>query len=170
MTEEQRTRWLDDAKKYDTTFLVGKGFMLREEDFLSICATITAEAVAAERSHVLEGAGMTDRKLADACWKIFDLLNHGDNMKALDLARALIAEATARERERCARWRPIETAPRDGTLCMVWAAPYQDLNGFVTWCAYHEDGGWCIDELRKVTHWMPLPDGPSAAAHQAGEE
>ena len=118
MTEEQRTRWLAQVadRRGD-----GQIYMLRETEYLALCAAITAEA-------------------------------------------------TARERERCARWRPIETAPRDGTLCMVWAAPYQDLNGFVTWCAYHEDGGWCIDELRKVTHWMPLPDGPSAAAHQAGEE
>jgi hypothetical protein len=58
------------------------------------------------------------------------------------------------------RWRPIAEAPRDGTRVLVWAAPYDDLEGFHTIAAYHADAGWCVCELRYVTHWMPLPAPP----------
>lgn len=57
-------------------------------------------------------------------------------------------------------WQPIETAPRDGTICLV-AEP----SGFVhlaQWCA---DGYWRYrvtdpDLQWKPTHWMPLPPPP----------
>lgn len=65
-------------------------------------------------------------------------------------------------------WLPISTAPTDGTRVLVWAAPttagWDDpamhLAGFVTIAAYHPDAGWCVDELREVTHWQPVPEGP----------
>ena len=53
-------------------------------------------------------------------------------------------------------WQPIETAPRDGSLVWVYVAAYYDLPAFQTVCSYHEDAGWCADELRLVTHWVPL--------------
>ncbi len=52
------------------------------------------------------------------------------------------------------RWKPIETAKTDGTEYIVLASPKHGLPGFVTKCAYHEDAGWCVDELRDVTHWL----------------
>jgi hypothetical protein len=57
-------------------------------------------------------------------------------------------------------WQPIETAPMDGRTVLVWASPYDDLPGFQTTARYHPDAGWCVDELRKATHWMPLPEPP----------
>jgi hypothetical protein len=60
-------------------------------------------------------------------------------------------------------WRPIETAPTDGTLILVYAAEREGLPGFVTVCRYHPDGGFCVDELRVPTHWMPLPKSPTIA-------
>jgi hypothetical protein len=57
-------------------------------------------------------------------------------------------------------WRPIETAPQDGSLVIVWAAQREGLPGFVTCCSYHPDGGWCVCELREVTLWQPLPEAP----------
>jgi len=57
-------------------------------------------------------------------------------------------------------WQPIETAPKDGTCVLVFVAARDDLPSFVTTCAWHKDAGWCADELRSVTHWMPLPDPP----------
>ena len=57
-------------------------------------------------------------------------------------------------------WRPIETAPKDGTVVLVFAEERQGLPAFQCTAAYHEDAGWCVDELREVTHWMPLPPPP----------
>ncbi len=57
-------------------------------------------------------------------------------------------------------WQPIATAPTDGTPVKVYAAPYEDLPGFQAVAAYHPDGGWCVCELRTVTHWQPLGPDP----------
>jgi hypothetical protein len=57
-------------------------------------------------------------------------------------------------------WRPIETAPKDGTVVLVFAAARDGLSAFQCTAAYHEDAGWCVDELREATHWMPLPPPP----------
>ncbi len=57
-------------------------------------------------------------------------------------------------------WQPIATAPTDGTPVKVYAAAYEDLPGFQTVAAYHPDGGWCVCELRTVTHWQPLGPDP----------
>jgi hypothetical protein len=59
-------------------------------------------------------------------------------------------------------WMPIETAPKDGTE--FWAYS-QDLSGnglssFQSRCAWHPDAGFCTDEIREPTHWMPLPPAP----------
>ena len=65
-------------------------------------------------------------------------------------------------------WQPIDTAPKDGTEVLVYAAEYpgdllvdgEPLPAFITICAYHADAGWCVCELREVTAWMPLPEPP----------
>lgn len=57
-------------------------------------------------------------------------------------------------------WQPIEAAPTDGTVVLVFAAERDGLAAFQCTAAYHEDAGWCVDELREVTHWMPLPPPP----------
>lgn len=63
------------------------------------------------------------------------------------------------------QWRTIETAPRDGTLFLVWAAPGQhDLPAMYSLCSWHELAGFCIDELRQPTCWMPLPPAPGMEA------
>lgn len=56
---------------------------------------------------------------------------------------------------------PIETAPQDGTEVWVYVAEesagWDDpLPAFECKAAYHPDAGWCVDELRQVTHWRPL--------------
>ena len=56
------------------------------------------------------------------------------------------------------RWRPIETARQDGTKIWVYAAEYEGLPAFQTECRYHPDAGWCVDELRHVTHWVPMEE------------
>ena len=57
-------------------------------------------------------------------------------------------------------WQPIETAPKDGREVWVYADGREELPSFQCVCAYHPDAGWCADELREVTHWMPLPAPP----------
>ncbi|TXH14962.1 MAG: DUF551 domain-containing protein [Hyphomicrobiaceae bacterium] len=58
-------------------------------------------------------------------------------------------------------WQPISTAPRDGTLFLAWAPAAEGLPAMFSLCAWHPDAGFCIDELREASHWMPLPDPPT---------
>lgn len=50
---------------------------------------------------------------------------------------------------------PIGTAPTDGTVVLVFAPAAYGLPDFEGECAYHPDAGWCVCELRQVTHWTP---------------
>ena len=67
-----------------------------------------------------------------------------------------------------AGWQPIETAPTDGSPVLVYAQdPHEPppgvtgkLPSFMTVASHHPDAGWCVCELRVVTHWMPLPEPP----------
>lgn len=56
---------------------------------------------------------------------------------------------------------PIETAPKDGTEVWVFVAGREGLKSFECVCAYSDVAGWCSDELRPVTHWVPLSEGKS---------
>lgn len=69
-------------------------------------------------------------------------------------------------------WQPIETAPRDGTLVWVYAPEREGLAHIVCPCSYHPDGGWCVDEIRLVTHWQPMtvPAPPKVADSDCGSE
>lgn len=61
-------------------------------------------------------------------------------------------------------WKPIETAPTDGTEVWVYVQGIgygTGLKSFQCVCAYHPDAGWCADDIRTVTHWRPLPPPPT---------
>ena len=59
-------------------------------------------------------------------------------------------------------WRPIETAPRDGSEILVWAPGRDGLQPMFAVTAWHESGGFCVCEVRTPTHWKPLtpPEEP----------
>lgn len=88
------------------------------------------------------------------------------------------------------QWKPIETAPKDGTVIDVWASKPEDwdneyyVNGSpktktclteacrctnVCWDNLEEDWiyitGEVVSELFdcEITHWMPLPEPPDGA-------
>ena len=76
-------------------------------------------------------------------------------------------------------WRPIETAPKDGSWLMVYErSDFPPSVWVVRWGNIEGSGGW-LDEKCWVTvglgpnpdtydadmatHWMPLPDPPKGA-------
>lgn len=65
-------------------------------------------------------------------------------------------------------WRPIETAPKDGTQILAWAPDfYPGFYGVAEW-AEKQDwrpetvAGWFWNYATRPTHWMPLPTPPQA--------
>jgi hypothetical protein len=69
--------------------------------------------------------------------------------------------------ERC-QWRPIKTAPRDGTRvivsCHAGSAGY--LDGIGRWGVAGPTERWiCLGKVSFTdpTHWMPLPPPPEVA-------
>jgi hypothetical protein len=58
------------------------------------------------------------------------------------------------------QWQPMETAPEDGSLFLVWCPSAHGLPAMYSLCAWHPSAGFCVDELRTPSHWMPLPTAP----------
>ena len=98
--------------------------------------------------------------------------------------------AACREDAERYRWRPIETAPKDGSSVLLLVEdsdyPLEDERATATIGAYGTEGGtefdqtwnfagwdWCQDRYVRVngtpTHWMPLPPVEANAARK-GEE
>ena len=67
-------------------------------------------------------------------------------------------------------WQPIETAPKDGTVVLVWynngIKDHSPLSSHVRKAAWIDDAEfWQIDGVggnieHIPTHWMPLPNPP----------
>ena len=85
---------------------------------------------------------------------------------------ATLKDQLAKAEQRVAEWQPISTAPKDGTIVIVWW-----WNKVITaWCAgagLSRDGGdrWRSHAMEVVstdyprpTHWMPLPKAPNGAS------
>ena len=61
------------------------------------------------------------------------------------------------------RWRPIETAPKDGTEVLVFVPPNRlSVNPFVAQARNPTGAQWWARRVGSIkpTHWMPLPDPP----------
>lgn len=75
---------------------------------------------------------------------------------------AALTQMVADERRHAGSpWRPIATAPKDGTAILGWWAGECMI---VDWCVVVERWGSTHDTedlfLPEPTHWMPLPEGP----------
>lgn len=68
-------------------------------------------------------------------------------------------------------WQPIETAPKDGTICILCVYEFNNPeNKLLTVIGKFRDGKWREElteeqewddgELHPPTHWMPLPAPP----------
>lgn len=60
------------------------------------------------------------------------------------------------------KWKPIDTAPKDGTYVLVgqWMVDYEGpyFRMGVSW--WSEQWGWGGNVPDEPTHWMPLPPPP----------
>ena len=67
-------------------------------------------------------------------------------------------------------WQPIETAPNDDRIVMVYFGPEQSLDGYVAVGHFFQydvmpkrlPTGW--PSIIQPTHWMPLPAPPQVAS------
>lgn len=80
-----------------------------------------------------------------------------------DLARAAITILQPLLDER--GWRPIESAPKDGTVILLHGT-YKDGSGQCSVALWSDGHGW-VDDVdfdplwhQNPTHWMPLPEAP----------
>lgn len=84
-----------------------------------------------------------------------------------DTARAEMFRRIAGKLEAC-QWRPIATAPRDGTLLDLWFAGDWDCR--VADACWRGEFGWWVERRgcsynhnpTIITHWRPIPEAPSA--------
>lgn len=79
--------------------------------------------------------------------------------------KAALAELAELRAER--KWRPIETAPRDGKIIIGFAVMDTDTGiwqqRLISWNQYHEEPHW-VDWPKwsaQPTHWMSLPAPPA---------
>ncbi len=92
---------------------------------------------------------------------------------ARTIRETVVAEYTAGPlQDRVGEWRPIETAPKDGTLILAFCvhanARYAGEN-FSEWTEIvttrwidHNGGGWTWSGICGVhTHWQPIPEPPA---------
>jgi hypothetical protein len=92
---------------------------------------------------------------------------------ATRMLAALASPVVAEPRE--AGWRPIETAPKDGTRILGWC--YDEVETLY-WCEsvwVTAGGAWVSEEARSdtmeylPTHWLPLPAPPRTPSQDSEE-
>ena len=62
-------------------------------------------------------------------------------------------------------WQPIETAPKNGTLILLYGYECQTQWNVCCWVEEEEQGytgwwNWDWPEYEIPSHWMPLPEPP----------
>jgi hypothetical protein len=64
-------------------------------------------------------------------------------------------------------WKPISTAPRDGTPIDVWHKTAGRITE--TWWDSDDQVWTCMFEDTDLTHWMPIPEAPVTEAEVTHE-
>ena len=94
------------------------------------------------------------------------------------VVRGLEAAILEKLADRLMQWRPIETAPKDGTVIVATGYNFGDESNerhyvITSW----EDGSWieCSEwndasYLTYLTHWMPLPPAPAIDAQKGKQQ
>ena len=100
-----------------------------------------------------------DRALEAAVRRALEIDPSLDGERTADL----LCEAFAAFQD--AFWRPIETAPADGTRVLVFAPPSgNEYPAMVQRVDMWRSGGWWqMRPAQPYTHWRPLPAGPGDA-------
>lgn len=62
-------------------------------------------------------------------------------------------------------WKPIATAPRDGTPIDVWHKTAGRLTD--TWWDRDDQVWTCMVDDADLTHWMPIPPDPLTEAERS---
>lgn len=64
-------------------------------------------------------------------------------------------------------WKPIETAPKDGTEVLLWGALKEGMHPWKyigSWFPSRDGGFWVAHALRiHPTNWAPLPPPPEVS-------
>ncbi|MGS1028794.1 hypothetical protein [Burkholderia glumae] len=137
---------------------------------------------------------MSDKLSDEQLLKIWKCANgtHPDlgifTRMVIDYGRAVLAAASPAPAIPAVHWQPIETAPKDGSMILMWVHanrhlidedgnPYEEnfaAVDFGEWKEFGEHGGAFIayscphgDGADGITHWMPLPIGPTDDALKA---
>ncbi|MEC3912356.1 DUF551 domain-containing protein [Sphingobium sp. CR2-8] len=111
---------------------------------------------------------------------IAEMQTSNETIDAKLIAAAINALPALLDRVEAGEWRPIETAPKDGTWVLIYAP---DLEiGVTMGCYYREEernsesgrfvgGEWtgaewdgAVSGYLRPTHWRPLPDAPQQKA------
>lgn len=105
--------------------------------------------------------GQADLEAADLAFNVWD------NTNELALAFARHRQAAIKERDaQIVAWLPIETAPKDGTLVLLWQKGHPQFVGEYVIDRWWTEAEWANDceRLRPPecdpTHWQPLPPPP----------
>jgi hypothetical protein len=54
--------------------------------------------------------------------------------------------------------KPMAVAPKDRAILVWCPGASEGLPDLFTVTEWHEDGGWCVDELREPEMWWELPE------------
>jgi uncharacterized small protein (DUF1192 family) len=103
-------------------------------------------------------------KLKDPASVIFNAVNAVKRLEAeLAAAAAEIARLRAELAAQPMHWVQVDDAPaewQDGRVLFYYAPEREGLPELFGHVAYHPDAGWCVDELREVSH-LALPKAPA---------
>ncbi len=63
-------------------------------------------------------------------------------------------------------WQGMDSAPKDGTLVLVWSSGTGKWPRLAKWCSALTPGWWGLDHAQTGSpmFWMPLPASPDATA------